>query len=299
VDARDGSGRMSFEAHRDHLTGLAYRMTGSVAEAEDLVQEAWLRWERSDRSDVVNARAWLSRVVSRLCLDHLGSATSRRVAYVGPWLPEPLLDDAPTAEDAAQLADDVSMALLVALERLSPLERAAFLLKDVFDVEYDEIATTLQRSEAACRKLASRARAHVREARPGRPASNTEQQRLLAAFATAVASGDVEGLKGVLTEDTVMMSDGGGQVVAAINPIRGADHVARFILGVNQKFPLPADGSVRVERVNGELGLVIRHGPHVVQTISFALRDGKVAAIYAQRNPQKLTHTTVSEPRGG
>jgi len=188
-----------FEPHRPFLAGLAYRMLGSVAEAEDVVQDAFLRWSEVDRAAVAEPRAYLARVVSRLCLDRMKSASHRRETYVGMWLPEPVV-----AEPAAGLADDLSVALLLALERLSPLERAAFLLHDVFDMDYAAVGEAIDHTEAACRQLAARARAHVREDRPRYPTGDAEARKLADAFVMAAATGDVAGLAGLLAEDAVL-----------------------------------------------------------------------------------------------
>lgn len=283
-------GTATFEAHRPHLFRLAYRMTGCVGEAEDAVQEAWVRWSRTDPTTVRHPRAWLTQTTTRLCLDHLGSARARREAYVGPWLPEPLVDRDAPADEAVALADDVSVALLLALERLSPLERAAFLLHDVFDVDHTEVAATLGRSEAACRQLASRARAHVRAARPRQPADRATHARVVAAFGAAVASGDVDALRAVLTDDAVLLSDGGGRAAAARVPVLGGDKVARFLLGVAKAFPLADSVRVEVASVHGAPGFVLYDGGRALQTFAFAFADDRIAGVYTVRNPEKLGH---------
>lgn len=288
-------GLAEFEAHRRYLFGLAYRMTGSVADAEDLVQEAWVRWARVDQAQVRSPRAFLSRIVSRLGLDQLKSARARREEYVGPWLPEPLLGEDASADAAVELAQDVSMAMMLALERLSPLERAVFLLKDVFDREYSEIAETLGRSEPACRKLASRARTHVHAQAPRRQATPAEHDRVLGAFVSAVMSGDMDTLSAVLAEDVVFYSDGGGRVLAARKPIHSARKVALFLLGVARKFPLSKDAAVEFAAVNGRPGIVIREGAVVTQTQSFDIEGERIRAIYVVRNPEKLAHLRVLE----
>jgi RNA polymerase sigma-70 factor (ECF subfamily) len=277
----------SFEPHRPLLTGLAYRMLGSIAEAEDAVQEAYLRWHDVERSQVNNPRAFLCRTVTRLCLDHLKSARVRREQYVGPWLPEPLVADAPSADDAAdELAADVSMALMVALQRLSPLERAAFLLHDVFNVDFKSIADALGRDQAACRQLASRAREHVRAARPRFKPSPAEVERLVGAFMQAVGSKDVNALTQLLREDAVMHSDGGGKVAAAVNPIYGRDKIIRFLLA---KIPPPSELRVRRVLINGTPGLVVdQMGRRDV--ISFDVQDGMLTGIFVVCNPDKLQH---------
>lgn len=283
-----------FEPHRRYLLGLAYRMLGSIAEAEDAVQDAYLRWhEASARDDVENVRGYLARTVTRLCLDRLKSARVRRETYIGPWLPDPIVDDfSLVAEDpASEFAHDLSVALLMTLERLSPLERAAFLLHDVFDRPFAEIATTLERDEAACRQLASRARVHVRATRPRFKPSHDGHSQLLAAFASAARSGDVASLARLLAADATLYSDGGGKVPAALNPINGADKIARFIVGILRKFPLPADVALRPARINGIPGVLFTSPEGTLQTIAFEIRDdGLIGAIYTMRNPEKLRH---------
>jgi len=286
----------SFEPHRRVLLGLAYRMLGSMSEAEDVVQDAYLRWHATDRAAVEQPRAFLGRTVTRLCLDALKSARMRREDYVGPWLPEPLLDDsALVADRASDYADDLSVALLLTLERLSPLERAAFLMHDVFDLGYDEIATALGRSEEACRQLASRARAQVRKERPRFRPSADECARLSKAFADAIGRGDVDGLKSLLAENAVLYADGGGKVPSARKPIHGALRIARFMTGVLRKPRmaqrlLPGALTASAARVNGMPGLVLRIDGRIVQTYALDARDGRIAAIYITRNPDKLAH---------
>lgn len=273
----------SFEEHRQFLIGVAYRMLGSLAEAEDIVQDAFLRWSSVDQAAVDNSRAYLAQIVSRLCLDRMKSAAARREQYVGTWLPEPLIEPPNTP-----VADDLSLALLLTLERLSPLERAAFLLHDVFDMDYAVIAETLERSEAACRQLAARAREHVRDGRPRFTASPESSAKLAEAFASAVLGGNVDELTQLLADDAVLYSDGGGKRLAALNPIFGRDKIVRFLLGVTKKFPVER---VRVERVviNGLAGFVIwtDEGP---ETLSVAIEHDRIAGVYAVRNPDKLRH---------
>lgn len=279
----------AFEAHRSHLMAIAYRMTGSVADAEDIVQDAYLRWRRSDRALVRQPRAFLSKTVTRLCIDLLESAKSRREHYVGPWLPEPVLGErAMAAEDVTELAQDVSMALMMALERLSPSERAAFLLHDVFDAEYAEVAETLGRSEPACRQLVSRARAHVKAARPRYSPSADEHARVVRAFGSAILTGDIDALRAVLAEDAVLYPDGGGRVPSALRPIHGADRVARFVFGVMRKFPLGPQAKVLETMVNGAPGFFIEDEGRAVQTIAFDVEKGRITAMYIVRNPDKL-----------
>lgn len=273
-----------FETHRSFLVGVAYRMLGSLAEAEDIVQDAYLRWIDTDRAVVENPRAFLARVVSRLCLDRMKSAATRREQYVGMWLPEPVV-----TASTEPIADDLSVALLLTLERLSPLERAAFLLHDVFDMDYSAIAETLGRTEAACRQLAARARDHVREQRPRFETSEETRARLTDAFAAALATGDVGALTRLLAEDAVFYSDGGGKRSAALNPLIGKDKIIRFFTGLARKHMYPQ--LLRVDRVliNGLPGFVL-HTDEGVETIAFEIAGEQIAALYAIRNPDKLRH---------
>ena len=280
-----------FERHRRALTGLAYRMLGSRAEAEDAVQDAFLRWRGRPEAGVDDPRAYLARIVTRLCLDRMKSARARREVYVGPWLPEPVVDEVFGAETASELADDLSLALMLALERLSPLERAAFLLHDVFDLGFREVAASLGRSEEACRQLAHRARVRVREEKPRYVASPEEGRRLAAAFEAAALAGDFAGLTRLLAPDAVLWTDGGGKRTAALNPIRGADAIGRFMAGVTRKGGL-AD-VVRPARINGLAGFILRDGAGGVNTAAFEARDGLIVAIYLVRNPDKLGHVAI------
>lgn len=276
-----------FEQQRSYLRGLAYRMTGSLADAEDVVQEAYLRWNGADTASVREPRAFLATLVTRLCLDQLKSARARRETYVGPWLPEPVLDTQALAADAmTELAQDVSVALMLALERLSPVERAAFLLHDVFGYDHPEIAEMLGKSPAACRKLTERARVHVRASRIRMQPTEEECSRVIDAFLHAVTRGDATVLGEVLVADAVFYSDGGGRVPSAINPIRGRERVLRFILGVAAK--APRGTSVRSAKLNGMPGLLLFHEGKLIQATAFELTDGGVTAIYSVRNPEKL-----------
>jgi len=274
--------------HRGRLLGLAYRMLGSRSDAEDVVQDAYLRF--AGAQDVHNAEAFLVTVVTRLCLDRLKSARAQREVYVGPWLPEPVFDAEGLSADAAtELADDLSFALLLALDRLSPLERAAFLLHDVFDTPFPEIAAMLDRTEASCRQLASRARRAVRDNRPAPAATPDSHARLLQAFSDAVASGNVRQLAELLREDAVALTDGGGRKFAARNPIIGADKVARFFIGLAGKI---AGQDVRIQPavINGAVGALLYLDGELDLTLSMAIDGEKIAAIYIVRNPDKLRH---------
>ncbi|WP_406858681.1 sigma-70 family RNA polymerase sigma factor [Alsobacter sp. KACC 23698] len=284
---------------RPRLLRIAYRMLGSLAEAEDIVQDAWLRWSRADRDEVSNPAAFLSRTVTRLCLDHLKSARVKRESYVGFWLPEPLIEVA--EEDGAVEAEDVSLTLMLALERLSPLERAAFLLHDVFDMPFAEVARAIGRDEAACRQLAARARAHVRSERPRYPLKGNEGEAIARAFFDAVARNDAEGLKAMLSENVVAYADGGGKKPAHLNPIYGRDKVLRLIAGLAAK---PGDPPrwVQAAVIDGLPGFVAFDRWGTLQTTALAIEDGRVAAFYTMRNPDKLARVEdwlAREPRSG
>jgi RNA polymerase sigma-70 factor (ECF subfamily) len=238
---------------------------------------------------VAEPRAYLTRTVTRLCVDRLRSARARREQYVGTWLPEPVVEE-PGAAPGAALAHELSLALLVTLERLSPLERAAFLLHDVFELGWGEVARTLERSEAAVRQLAARARAHVRDARPRFRASDEEATRLADAFQAAIQGGDVAALSQLLAADAVLYSDGGGKRVAALNPIYGRDKIVRFFVGIGAKRGGPPDpAAVRRAWINGMPGFIVR-SPDGVETLAIEIEDGAIAALYAVRNPDKLRH---------
>jgi RNA polymerase sigma-70 factor (ECF subfamily) len=279
----------TFEAERPRLKRLAYRMLGSVAEAEDAVQDAWLRWTRAGAGEgVADPAAWLVRTTTRLCIDRLRAAKAEREAYRGPWLPEPLIE--PLTVDPVERAEDVSVAFLLALERLSPLERAVFLLHDVFDEDYAEVAQTLDRSEAAVRQLASRARQHVRDARPRFTVSQEEAAKLSAAFMAASASADFTQLAALLTEDAVLVTDGGGKRGAALRVMVGRDDIVRLLRGVAWRHGGPPVESLEAVRINGWPGFVVQmeDGP---STVAFEPGpDGLIAAVYYMRNPEKLAH---------
>ncbi len=289
-----------FEEHRAHLTAVAYRMLGSLADAEDAVQDAWLRLQRVDRASIDDLRGWLTTVTGRLCLDRLRSARVMREAYVGPWLPEPLVarlpDTAPDPADVAVLDESVRMALLVVLEQLTPEQRVAFVLHDVFAVPFDGVAGVLGVSTAAARQHASRARKAVHDQAPRRTASAREQRAVLEAFFAAARMGDLRRLLQLLAPDVVLTSDGGGIVLAARRPIEGADKVARFLIGVLEK-ARPAEWVVEAASVNGEPGLVAwlrvpDSGELVPAGVVHAdvTPDGKVARLSLVLNPEKLTH---------
>jgi RNA polymerase sigma-70 factor, ECF subfamily len=266
---------------RPRLIRIAYRMLGSVADAEDVVQDAFLRWLGADRNAVAEPEAYLRRVVARLCLDQLKSARRRRETYIGPWLPEPVVE---SAEDEV---DDVTLPLMIALERLSPLERAAFLLHDVFGVGFDEIAETIGRDPAACRQLASRARTHVRAARPRFPMPKERGLEIAAAFFAASRNGDMAKLRSLLAADVSLYADGGGKRPAANRPIVGLDDVVRFHESLTHLFAKNPSRIARYAFINGLPGFVTIEADGA-QTTALAIEGGKVVAIYVMRNPDKL-----------
>ena len=277
-----------FQQYRPLLFSIAYRMLGGVADAEDIVQEAFVRWQRASRIEVRSPKSYLSTVVTRLCLDHLRSAKVRREEYVGPWLPEPLLtDESPDVAETIELDETLSMAFLVLLERLTPAERAVFLLREVFDYRYGETAHIVGKSEANCRQIARRARESVAARRPRFEASAAQEERLMGSFLEACFSGDMEGLLALLSEDVILYSDGGGKTRAALNPIYGADKVARFFFGILRQ--VPPGFTVRRTQVNGRPGLIGYFGdgsPQNVATLDAA--EGEIQALRLVLNPEKL-----------
>jgi RNA polymerase sigma-70 factor (ECF subfamily) len=274
-----------FAQARPRLLRLAYSELGDVGEAEDVVQEAWLRLERADAETIENLDGWLTTVVARLALDRLQSARARRETYVGPWLPEPMVSDDDPA-DRVTLDESVSYALLTVLEQLSPAERTAFVLHDVFDVPFGDVAEVVGRTPEAVRQLASRARRHVKREGARFAASRDEHDRAVRAFAQAVAEGNLEGLVGVLDPDVVWTSDGGGRATAARKPVRGGARVARAWEAIGRK---STHEPIEIE-LNGQLGLVISSGDGHRTALTFVVGDGRIARIDAIRNPEKLRH---------
>jgi RNA polymerase sigma-70 factor (ECF subfamily) len=279
-----------FEAHRGLLHGIAYRMLGSVADTEDILQEARIRWLAAPHADVDSPRAYLVTIVSRLCLDALGSARARRETYVGEWLPEPI---ATTPDSDPGTRESVSMAFLVLLERLSPSERAAFLLADVFDYSFAEVAATLGKTEDACRQLAARGRRHIKDARP-RTVDRDAHARVLAAFVNACGSGDVAALERLLAADVVAHTDSGGRARAARNAVLGSDRVARLYVGLTRKGAV-ADATLELHTLNGLPAIVLREDGVITTVLSVDIGgDGRIQAIFNVRNPDKLSHLQVT-----
>jgi RNA polymerase sigma-70 factor (ECF subfamily) len=277
----------SFDPLRPRLTRIAYRMLGSVADAEDVVQDAFVRWLGTDRAGVRVPEAFLRRVVTRLCIDWLRSARVRRETYVGPWLPDPLVEP-----DEGEV-DDVTLPLMLALERLSPLERAAFLLHDVFGAGFDEIAETIGRDPAACRQLASRARTHVRGTRSRFAVPRERGLEIAEAFFQASRSGDMAGLRSLLAADVSVHSDGGGKVPAGLRPFIGIDDVMKLHTSLARFFAKEPSQIVRYGLINGLPGFVTIERGGVMQTTALAIEDGQIAGIYVTRNPDKLRHLTT------
>jgi RNA polymerase sigma-70 factor (ECF subfamily) len=274
-----------FERERGRLKRLAYRMLGSLSEAEDVVQDAWIRWAGVEAAVDVPA-AYLTRIVTRLCLDRLKSARARKETYVGPWLPDPLLIPADSHETTA---DDVTLTLMLAMERLSPLERAAFLLHDVFDVPLVDIAATLAREPSAVRQLASRARRNVRSERVRYSLEAAEADRIARAFFNAARDGDATALACLLAEDVEIHTDGGGKVLALRNIVRGIDHVLKLFVSASLKDRAPAT-LLRTAVIDGLPGYISRNYDGSIGTTALAVRGGRISAIYIVRNPDKLAH---------
>ena len=294
-----------FDRHRRLLFTVAYQMLGSVADAEDTVQDTWLRWSATARDDVADPRAYLVQITTRLALDRLSSARTRRETYVGPWLPEPLLTGsapvagagaAPDPGEAAELSEQISLALLVVLETLSPSERAVFVLREAFGMSFAEVAGVLDRSEPAVRQLAHRAREHVQARRPRFDADRRAQQEVTERFFAACAGGDVEALMAALAPDVVLVSDGGGKAKAALRPITGADKVARFLVAtVAQGMEIP-DLRTGIVDINGSPGIVAWTGSDPFISVSLVVTDGRIEQVLIVRNPDKLAG--LAAPRG-
>jgi RNA polymerase sigma-70 factor (TIGR02957 family) len=280
----------AFVAHRNLLFTVAYEMLGSAADAEDVLQEVWLRWSGVAHDEVREPRAYLVRVTTRLALNHLRSGARRREEYVGPWLPEPLLTSPDVAEDV-ELAESVSTAMLLVLETLPPTERAVFVLREVFDVPYDEIAAAVGKSEAAVRQVAHRARSHVQARRPRAAVSTGERDAVIARFQRAATTGDLQALMDVLAPDVVLLSDGGGKVRAALKPIVGRDKVLRFLAGV-----VPEDFELVPVWLNGAPAIQLVVGGRREGVGTMLVEDGVVTRLYLVRNPDKLGSVTEPVP---
>jgi RNA polymerase sigma-70 factor (ECF subfamily) len=283
----------AFVAHRNLLFTVAYEMLGSAADAEDVLQETWLRWVAVDPAGVRDDRAYLVRITTRLALNRLRTLKRRKEAYVGPWLPEPMLTAPDVAEDV-ELADSVSMALMLVLETLAPTERAVFVLREVFDVGYEEIAAAVDKSPAAVRQIAHRARRHVEARRPREAVSPHQTRAALESFRRALETGDLQGLLDVLAPEVVLMADGGGIAKAAPRPIAGAGKVGRFVLGGLRRNRLPF--TIVPTEVNGGPALIVRVDGGLDGVIAISVEDGLITGLYYVRNPEKLTRVDAETP---
>lgn len=278
-----------FERHRKRLFGLAYRMLGSVGDAEDVVQDSFLRWHRADTTLIETPEAWLVTACTRLCIDRLRAAKRERESYPGIWLPEPLVElevSPPEAAATHEMADDLSMAMLMVMERLTPAERAAYLLREAFDYDYAQIATALKKTEAACRQLVSRAQKHLKDERPRFTSDEAAARRLAEKFSAATRGGDLTAFAGLLAEDAMLWSDGGGKAAAALNVIHGPDKVARFFVGIGRKAPATLR---RVDaRINGQPGWLLYDGEMPYLALALDIAGDTVRNVFIMRNPDKL-----------
>jgi RNA polymerase sigma-70 factor (ECF subfamily) len=282
----------SFETYRTYLFSIAYRMLGSAMDAEDMVQETYLRYQTTPPETIRSLKAFLTTILTRLCMDQLQLARRKREVYVGPWLPEPILtEETPESanpEKRVETEESISLAFLVLLEQLQPFERAVFLLREVFEYEFAEIAAMLEKSEAACRRSFSRAKKHLVDRRPRFPASPRIHQQLLSGYFQAVQTGEMTPLMNLLSEDVILWADGGGKVKqAALRPIRGRDAVARFSLGTKRFWP--ENSRVELEEVNGQTALIIRAGEKAFAVLTIEVEQGQIQAIRIIANPEKLT----------
>ncbi|CAL9291397.1 MULTISPECIES: RNA polymerase sigma-70 factor [unclassified Streptomyces] len=283
----------AFVAHRNLLFTVAYEMLGSAADAEDVLQETWLRWVKVDLDQVADRRAYLVRITTRQSLNRLRALSRRKESYVGSWLPEPLLTAPDVAEDV-ELAESVSMAMMLVLETLSPTERAVFVLREVFDVGYDEIAAAVDKSPAAVRQIAHRARRHVEARRPREVVSQKETREALEQLRRAFETGDVQGLLNVLAPDVVLVGDGGGVKRTALRPITGADTVARFVTGRTSRFKGTITAAPTL--VNGSPALLLHVDGEMDGVLAVRVDGARITGLYYVRNPEKLTHITEETP---
>lgn len=280
----------AFDEYRSLLFSIAYRMLGSIADADDMLQETYIRWQQARVEEIRSPRAFLVTIISRLCINHLKSARAQREEYVGQWLPEPIVTDAASDPSGILRVDEsLSMAFLVLLQRLTPMERAVFLLREVFEYEYSDIASVLGQSETNCRQILRRARQHVNAIRPRFSASPQKHSDLLDRFLEATASGDLVGLVALLSKDVELHSDGGGKAVAVPNVVRGVDNVARGILGALRKL-LPKDLVRHVARINGTPGVITYRNGKPFSVFTFDAVGDRIRTIYLVTNPEKLSH---------
>ncbi len=276
----------TFNNYRNYLFAIAYRMLGSAMDAEDMVQETYLRWQNRGETEIESAKSYLAAIITRLCIDQLRSAHVQRETYFGSWLPEPIMTETTSNEGLVAMSESISMAFMLLLESLSPTERAVYLLREIFDYEYHEIAQIVDKSEANCRQIVRRAKKHIVRGRPRFQTTPEEQQQLLLEFTQACMNGDLTGLMSILADDVVEYSDGGGKVSAATRPIQGADRVARFTLGILKK--APPNMTLQFGMVNGEPAIIayIENEPIVVMV--FEVGNGRIQNIYTINNPDKL-----------
>ena len=274
----------TFEAHRPLLFSIAYRMLGSASEAEDVVQDVWIRARQDEHTDVRSPRAYLTAIVTRLCIDHLRSAERTRMVYPGPWLPEPLAEP---NQESAELASSLTTAFLVLLEQLAPTERAVYLLREVFELDFDEIARSVGKTVANTRQILKRARGRLRESHPRFTVSRRESEEIVQRFRHACVTGNVEQLMAVLHADATLVADGGGKALAATRPVVGADRIAEFVVDIVGKMRW-LESDPQLVTINGAPGLLLRHPTVGDGTYSFDIADGRIRAIYVVRNPDKL-----------
>ncbi|MEG4205636.1 RNA polymerase sigma-70 factor [Microcoleus sp. Pol7_A1] len=276
-----------FNHHRPLLFSIAYRMLGTVTDAEDMVQETFLRWQQTANSTVRSAKTYLTTITTRLCIDHLRSARVQREQYVGTWLPEPMLtQQSENSTDLMELADSLSIAFLTVMERLSPIERAVFLLRDVFEYDYDEIGQMIGKSPTNCRQILRRAKQHLADQRPRFPVSRPQQKQITAQFLDASTKGDLQDLLLLLAKDVTFCSDGGGKVVSVLKPIHGAVKVARMLLAIRRKWLL--NSVSHLADINGQPGIIQYLDGHIHSVMTFEIVDGCIQSIYSVRNPEKL-----------
>jgi len=282
----------TFNEYKTLLFSIAYRMLGTVMDAEDMVQETFMRWQNSAHDKIQSPKAWLSTVVTRLCINHLKSARVQREMYVGPWLPEPLVAGMGVDPgENAKLSDSLSLAFLVLLESLTPTERAVFVLREVFNYEFADIAPIVEKTEANCRQILARARKSVEERRPRFDVAPEDAEQLIQQFQQAVMTGDLENLLNLLTKDVVLVSDGGGKAQAVLRPILGPDHVARLLIGATRKFGSQTQTS-RHATVNGLPGLIAFENDRPIRVLALGIRDGRIHSLFIVTNPDKLRHLT-------
>lgn len=279
-----------FEELRPVLFGIAYRMVGTVVDAEDMVQDTYLRWRETAADTIQSPRAWLTAVITRLCINHLKLARVQREEYVGPWLPEPIVDEAGLdPAESAQLAETLSLGFLVLLENLTPTERAVFILREGFDLEFTDIAGIVEKSEANCRKILTRARKRIEERRPRFDAPGDAAERLVVPFMDAVRTGNLENLLATMAKDVVLVTDGGGKARALSRPVQGPEPIARLLIDIARQYG-SNDEDRRAAIINGLPGLVVVEGGRVLRVMAFGIRDGLIQALFIITNPDKLLH---------